>query len=81
MPCGIVPFGVIPFCFKVSDYTALIDKVAGVKNKYTVEDVRERVLTVLNSLLIVFSQSFANIHHVRQCFYEITFHHVVHPAY
>ena len=52
LPGGIPVRAYGTFNFKVSDYTALIDKVAGVKNKYTVEDVRERVLTVLNSLLM-----------------------------
>ena len=40
------------FNFKVSDYVALIDKVAGVKQIYSVEDVRERVVAVLDQLLM-----------------------------
>lgn len=40
------------FNFKVSDYLALIDTVAGVKKQYSVEDVRERVLAVLDQLLM-----------------------------
>ena len=40
------------FNFKVSDYVALIDKVAGVKQIYSVDDVRERVVAVLDQLLM-----------------------------
>ncbi len=40
------------FSFKVSDYLCLIDKVAGVKQTYSVEDIRERVTAVLDQLLM-----------------------------
>ena len=40
------------FNFKVDDYLCLIDKVAGVKQMYTVDDVRERVVAVLDQLLM-----------------------------
>lgn len=40
------------FTFRVSDYLCLIDKVAGVKQIYAVEDVRERVVAVLDQLLM-----------------------------
>lgn len=40
------------FTFKVSDYINLIDKVAGVKQIYNVEDVKERVVAVLDQLLM-----------------------------
>ncbi len=40
------------FNFKVDDYVALIDKVAGVKQMYCVDDVRERVVAVLDQLLM-----------------------------
>ena len=40
------------FNIKVDDYLALIDKVAGVKQMYTVDDVRERVVAVLDQLLM-----------------------------
>ena len=52
LPGGIPIRAYGTFNFKVSDATTLIDKVAGVKNRYTVDDVKERVLTVLNSLLM-----------------------------
>ena len=37
---------------KVSDYTTLIDKVAGVKQSYSIEDVKIRIITVLDQLLM-----------------------------
>ena len=40
------------FQFKVGDYQMLIDKVAGVKKQYTTDEVRERVLSMLNQLLL-----------------------------
>lgn len=40
------------FNFKVSDYVALIDKVAGIKQMYKVDDVKERVVAVLDQLLM-----------------------------
>ncbi|MEF3310908.1 SPFH domain-containing protein [Paenibacillus sp. GYB004] len=40
------------FNFKVNDYVTLIDKVAGVKNSYLVEDVKIRITSVLDQLLM-----------------------------
>ena len=40
------------FQFKVGSYQMLIDKVAGIKKQYTTEEVRDRVLSVLNQLLL-----------------------------
>lgn len=40
------------FNFKVNDYVTLIDKVAGVKSTYLVEDVKIRITSVLNQLLM-----------------------------
>ncbi len=40
------------FNFKADDYVALIDKVAGVKQMYCVEDVRERVVALVDQLLM-----------------------------
>ncbi len=40
------------FQFKVRDYEDLIDKVAGVKKQFTTEEVRERVLSVLDQFLL-----------------------------
>ncbi|HPU62619.1 MAG TPA: SPFH domain-containing protein [Mobilitalea sp.] len=38
--------------FKVSDYVKLIDKIAGVRQSYLVEDVRLRITAVLDQLLM-----------------------------
>jgi membrane protease subunit (stomatin/prohibitin family) len=40
------------FTFKISDYVKLIDKIAGVKQSYHVEDVRLRIITILDQLLM-----------------------------
>ncbi|WP_330597044.1 SPFH domain-containing protein [Wansuia hejianensis] len=40
------------FNFKVGDYIALIDKVAGVKDSYLVEDVKLRITSILDQLLM-----------------------------
>lgn len=40
------------FNFKVGDYITLIDKVAGVKNSYLVEDVKLRITSILDQLLM-----------------------------
>ncbi|PTY80673.1 hypothetical protein B5V89_00635 [Heyndrickxia sporothermodurans] len=40
------------FNFKVNDYTALIDKIAGVKEQYLVEDVRTRITSILDQLFM-----------------------------
>jgi membrane protease subunit (stomatin/prohibitin family) len=40
------------FNFKVDDYVRLIDKIAGVKDSYLVEDVKLRMTSVLNQLLM-----------------------------
>ena len=37
---------------KVSDYMTLIDKVAGVKQSYSIEDVKGRIISVLDQLLM-----------------------------
>lgn len=40
------------FTFKVNDYVTLIDKVAGVKSSYLVEDVKTRISAILDQLLM-----------------------------
>lgn len=40
------------FQFKVGDYDKLIDKVAGIKKQFTTEEVRDRVITQLDPLLL-----------------------------
>ena len=40
------------FTFKVDDYIALIDQIAGVKDQYVVEDVKIRISSILDQLLM-----------------------------
>lgn len=40
------------FNCKVSDYICMIDKVAGIKQQFSIEDVKERVIAVLDQLLM-----------------------------
>ena len=40
------------FTCKVAVYDALIEKVAGIKQQYSVEDVRERIISMLDQLLM-----------------------------
>lgn len=40
------------FHVKVNDYIALIDKIAGIKNSYYVEDIKLRITSVLDQLLM-----------------------------
>ena len=40
------------FTCKVTDYTVLIEKVAGVKTKYTIDDVRQRLISVTDQYLM-----------------------------
>lgn len=40
------------FNFKVNDYVALIDHIAGVKNSYVVEDIKLRITAILDQLLM-----------------------------
>ncbi|EGK12411.1 SPFH domain-containing protein [Kroppenstedtia eburnea] len=40
------------FNFKVNDYVALIDKIAGVKESYLVQDIKLRITSVLDQLLM-----------------------------
>ncbi|NLZ80316.1 MAG: hypothetical protein GX913_00705 [Clostridiales bacterium] len=40
------------FSCKISDHQALIDKIAGIKKMFTIDDVKERVLSKLDQLLM-----------------------------
>ena len=40
------------FNVKIDDYQVLIDKIAGIKVQYTVDDVKERVMSKLDQLLM-----------------------------
>lgn len=52
MPGGIPIRANGTFQFKVDDYMTLIDKVAGVKQSYLVEDVKIRIMSILDQLLM-----------------------------
>lgn len=52
MPGGLPIRANGTFTFKVNDYIALIDKVAGVKESYYVEDVKQRITSILDQLLM-----------------------------
>lgn len=52
MPGGLPVRANGTFSFKVSDYVALIDNIAGVKSSYCVEDVKERITAILDQLLM-----------------------------
>ena len=52
MPGGLPIRANGTFSFKASDYVALIDNIAGVKNSYHVEDVKERITAILDQLLM-----------------------------
>lgn len=40
------------FQFKVNDFTALIDKIAGIRDSYLVDDVKIRITAILDQLLM-----------------------------
>lgn len=52
LPGGIPVRANGTFNFKVNDYVALIDKIAGVRDRYLVEDVKIRITSVLDQLLM-----------------------------
>lgn len=52
MPGGLPIRANGTFTFKVNDYMALIDKVAGVKESYYVDDVKQRITSILDQLLM-----------------------------
>lgn len=40
------------FSFKIDDYNILIEKVAGIKQQFTVDDIRDRIRGILDGLLM-----------------------------
>lgn len=52
MPGGLPVRANGTLTFKVNDYIALIDNIAGVKTSYTVENVKERIIAILDQLLM-----------------------------
>lgn len=52
MPGGLPIRANGTFTVKVNDYVALIDKIAGVKQQYCVEDIKLRITSVIDQLLM-----------------------------
>ncbi len=52
LPGGLPVRAFGTFTMKVGDYVQLIDKIAGIKAAYTVDEVRDRVIGVLDQLLM-----------------------------
>lgn len=52
LPAGMPIRAFGSFCCKISDHAVLIDKVAGVKRQFTIDDVKERVIAMLDQLLM-----------------------------
>lgn len=40
------------FCCKISDYQVLIDKIAGVKKQFSIDDVKERIMSMLDQVIM-----------------------------
>ncbi len=52
MPGGLPIRAFGAFNVKINDYLVLIDKIAGVKQQFTVDDVKDRTVTLLDQLLM-----------------------------
>lgn len=52
LPAGMPIRAFGTFNCKVSDYMVLIEKIAGVKKQYSIEDVKERVVAMIDQLLM-----------------------------
>lgn len=52
LPGGMPIRALGTFNCKVSDYITFIDKIAGIKNQFTIEDVKERIISMLDQLLM-----------------------------
>lgn len=52
MPGGMPIRAFGSFNVKISDYMVLIDKIAGIKGQFTVDDVKQRALAVVDQLLM-----------------------------
>ena len=42
----------VTFCCKIADYQVLIDKIAGVKKQFTIDDVKERIMSMLDQVIM-----------------------------
>ena len=61
------------FTFKVGDYVTLIDKIAGIKQQYHVEDIKQRITAVLDQLLMKWiSQKGKDMFNLQANSYEIS---------
>lgn len=40
------------FCCKISEYEVLIDKIAGIKKQFTIEDVKARIMSMLDQVIM-----------------------------
>lgn len=52
LPGGLPIRALGTFNCKIGDYVTFIDKIAGIKRQYSIEDVKERVISVLDQLLM-----------------------------
>lgn len=52
LPGGLPIRALGTFTCKLSDYMSFIDNIAGVKKQYSIDDVKERVMSMLNQLLM-----------------------------
>lgn len=52
LPGGLPIRALGTFNCKIEDYVTFIDKIAGIKRQYSIEDVKERVISVLDQLLM-----------------------------
>ena len=52
LPGGLPVRAFGTFQMKVSDYVCLIDTIAGIKARFTIDDVKSRVLSILDQLLM-----------------------------
>lgn len=52
LPGGLPVRAFGTFSFKINDYEAVIEKLAGIKKQYTTADVKERVVSKLDQLLM-----------------------------
>ena len=52
LPGGMPIRALGTFNCKISDYITFIDKIAGVKHQFTIDDVKERIVSMLDQLLM-----------------------------
>lgn len=52
LPGGMPIRALGTFNCKISDYITFIDKIAGIKNQFTIDDVKERIISMLDQLLM-----------------------------